>query len=154
MFHVLSARQVTLYMYLNMLGDATGVCHPTSRQIQQDLGLSSLTSVFEALSALETRGFILRQRRSIPGHASRQNVYQRPACEYTILRLLQDDLLDESLCPTAGVSHEMSDESCRLKDEWLRNALAADYDLYRSAAGRAKRSILMVLLRRLLDKQG
>ncbi len=150
LFHVLSARQVTLYMYLNMLGDAFGVCSPTARQIRSDLGLASLTIVFESLSVLELRGFILRERRVLPGHPSRRNVYQRPSCEFTVLRLLQDSHLNGKLCPVARLPDEMSAESRRLTDDWLRRCLAADYGLYASTPDGEKRAVLIHLLRQRL----
>ena len=152
LFHVLSARQVTLYMYLNMLGDSFGVCSPTARQIRSDLGLASLTIVFEALSVLETRGFILRERRALPGHPSRRNVYQRPSCEFTVLRLLQAGQIDGTLCPAVRQLDEMSADSRQLKDEWLERCLAADYGSYVSAPAQEKAPILIRLLRQLLAR--
>jgi len=45
LFHVLNPRQLSLYLYLSLLSATTGICHPTTKQIRQDLGLSSLTIV-------------------------------------------------------------------------------------------------------------
>ncbi len=102
LFHVLNTRQLSVYLYLCMLSDESGTCHPTSNQIRQDLGLSSLTIIFDAMSVLESYGFVLRQRGSVPGSNTRRNVYQRPTCEYTVLRLLQCERLDGLLRPVAG----------------------------------------------------
>ncbi|MEA2664167.1 MAG: Helix-turn-helix domain, partial [Candidatus Eremiobacteraeota bacterium] len=89
LFHVLNTRQLSVYLYLSMLADGDGTCHPTTNQIRQDLGLSSLTIIFDAMSVLEAYGFVLRRRQTVPGSTSRRNVYQRPSCEFTVLRLLQ-----------------------------------------------------------------
>ncbi len=132
LFHVLNTRQLSLYLYLSMLSGESGVCHPTTKQIRQDLGLASLTIVFDAMAALEDAGFILRQRRNIEALNSRRNIYQRPACEYTILRLIRMGRIDGLLRPTPGYANEMSVESERLKREWLEETLDAELVAYRA----------------------
>ncbi len=122
-FHVLNARQISLYLYLCMLLDGEGICAPTVEQIRQDLGLSG-SIVFGALGALDGSGFILRQRRYLPALRSRRNVYQRPACEFTILRLLEAGKIDGDLRAVPGPAHEMSGDSQELKTAWLEKVLA------------------------------
>ncbi len=141
LFHVLNPRQLSLYVYLTMLLGADGVCDPTTNQIRKDLGLASLTIVFDAMSALEESGFILRERRM------RRNVYQRPSCEYTVLRLLESGKIDGLLRPVPGFVNEMSDDSRRLKDEWLQGVLGDRYQRYTDAEPEAKRHILIDVLR-------
>jgi len=141
-FHVLNARQVTLYLYLCMLLDAEGVCAPTVEHIRQDLGLSS-SIVFGALGALDATGFILRQRRYLPALRSRRNVYQRPSCEFTVLRLLESSKIDGELRAVPGRAHEMSGDAEQLKTEWLQGVLGEQYEPYASAAADAKAEILI-----------
>jgi len=141
LFHVLNPRQLSLYVYLTMLLGDVGVCDPTTNQIRKDLGLASLTIVFDAMSVLEESGFILRERRM------RRNVYQRPSCEYTVLRLLESGKIDGLLRPVPGFVNEMSDDSRRLKDEWLRGVLGDRYQSYTEAEPEAKRQILIDVLR-------
>jgi hypothetical protein len=152
LFHVLNTRQLSVYLYLSMLSDATGTCHPTSKQIRQDLGLSSLTIIFEAMSVLENYGFVLRRRGAVAGSNTRRNVYQRPSCEYTVLRLLQLERLDGSLRPVPGSVNAMSSDSRRLRDEWLRNTLGVHYALYEAAPDEAKRGVLIDILQALLAR--
>lgn len=152
LFHVLNPRQVSVYLYLTMLAGETKICHPTTKQIRQDLRLNSLTIVFESISALEHNGFLLRERRRIEELNSRRNVYQRPSCEFTVLRLLQLNKIDGLLRPVPGSVNEMSDESRRLKDEWLRGALGESYAAYVAAAEVGKAAVLSALLQAMLPE--
>ena len=140
-FHVLNARQLSLYLYLCMLLDAEGVCAPTVEQIRQDLGLSG-SIVFGALGALDAYGFILRERRYLETLRSRRNVYQRPSCEFTVLRLLTCGKIDGDLRAVPGSAHEMSGESAQLKTEWLQGVLGDAYAAYVDAGMAAKVEIL------------
>jgi hypothetical protein len=152
LFHVLNTRQLSVYLYLSMLSDDSGSCHPTTNQIRQDLGLSSLTIIFDAMSVLETYGFMMRQRRIVPGSNGRRNVYQRPSCEYTILRLLRSERLDGLLRPEPGSVNEMSHDARRLRDEWLHNTLGVHYAIYEAAPDEAKRGVLADILHALLSR--
>lgn len=152
LFHVLNTRQLSVYLYLSMLADESGTCHPTTNQIRQDLGLSSLTIIFDAMSVLEDCGFMLRRRATVPGSNSRRNVYQRPSCEYTILRLLRRERLDGQLRPAPGSVNEMSSDARRLRDEWLHNALGVHHALYEAAPDEAKRGVLCNILEALLAR--
>lgn len=116
-----------------MLAGDSGVCHPTANEIRADLNLSSGSIVFDAISALERNGFILRQRRRIEELNSRRNVYQRPACEFTVLRLLQLGKIDGEMRPAPGFASELSDEGIALRDEWLARTLGERYADYASA---------------------
>jgi SOS-response transcriptional repressor LexA len=147
LFRVLTPRQMSLYLYLSLISSETGTCQPTTKQIRQDLGLTSLTIVFEAISALEDRGFILRQRK--PDLRSRRNVYQRPSCEFTILRLIERSCIDATLRPIPSATG-MTSASSQLRDHWLSERLSEDYVPYLEATGAAKRALLIGALRRLL----
>jgi hypothetical protein len=150
LFHVLNTRQLSLYLYLAMLSGETGVCHPTTQQIRQDLGLASVTIVFEAIAVLEELGFILRQRRNIEELQSRRNIYQRPSCEYTIWRLLHAGKIDGALRPTPGSANPMSLDSQRLKDEWLQTNLESEEASYGAGDANHKTAVLMNALARRL----
>ena len=128
-----------------MLSGKLGVCHPTANEIRADLNLSSGTIVFDAISALERNGFILRQRRTIKELNSRRNVYQRPACEYTVLRLLQLGKLDAELHPTPAHA-QRSARSDELVAEWLRAILGARFAAYEAASRSDKMKILTDVL--------
>jgi len=89
LYHVLNPRQVSIYLYLTMLACENDVAHPTTKQIRNDLRLASLSIVFGAIATLERYGFLLRERRKLQALNSRRNVYQRPSCEFTVLRLVE-----------------------------------------------------------------
>ena len=152
LYHVLNPRQVSIYLYLTMLACESDVCHPTTKQIRNDLRLSSLSIVFGAISVLEKHGFLLRERRKLAELNSRRNVYQRPSCEFTVLRLLELGKIDGLLRPVSGAVNEVSDDSRRLKDEWLRQTLGDVYPAYAATPDDAKTGVLAGLLRTVYDR--
>jgi hypothetical protein len=152
LFHVLNPRQVSMYVYLIMLSDENGVCHPTIEQIRKDLGLLSTTMVFESIAVLEEYGFFLRSRESLPESRSRRNVYRRTACEYTILRLLETNKIRGDLSP-AGSSDMISEDARTLVETGVRDLIGRDYDRYANAENDEKRSILMEILQDRLRKR-
>jgi len=90
-FQVLSPREFAVYMYLAMKMDSEhSIAYPTAKEIQGFLGLKSDSAIFEAIAALEEKGFLLRRNLQLPNRTSRlsRNIYQRAAPEYTLLRLL------------------------------------------------------------------
>jgi hypothetical protein len=145
LFHVLNPRQVSMYVYLIMLSDEYGVCHPTIEQIRKDLGLLSTTMVFESIAVLEEYGFFARSRESLPESRSRRNVYRRTASEYTILRLLETNKLDGELAPV-GSAHSASNDSRQPLEDGLRELLAGQYQRYAGASSADKRDVLMAIL--------
>jgi hypothetical protein len=146
LFHVLNPRQLSMFVYLTMLADARGICHPTIEQIRKDLGLLSTTMVFESIAVLEEYGFFLRSRQALPASRSRRNVYRRTACEYTILRLLETNKIDGELHPTSAVSMPSSDESRELAREGLREMLEGDYKRYDEEPPAQRRAMLIAIL--------
>lgn len=134
-----------MYVYLVMLADDRGICHPTIEQIRKDLGLLSTTMVFESIAVLEDYGFFVRSRQALPESRSRRNVYRRTACEYTILRLLETNRVDAHLNPT-GSSDAMSDESRQLVQEGLKSILKGDFQRYTDAAEEQRRPVLIDIL--------
>ena len=153
LFHVLNPRQLSMYVYLTMLSDEAGVCHPTIEQIRKDLGLLSTTMVFESIAVLEEYGFFLRTRRSFPESRSKRNVYQRTACEYSILRLLECDKIDAFLHPTAVTASPASEESKQLVQDGLQKLIGESYARYHAADTPGKKAILIEILNDLLRKR-
>lgn len=152
LFHVLNPRQLSMYVYLIMLSDERGVCHPTIEQIRKDLGLLSTTMVFESIAVLEEYGFFVRSRESLPESRSRRNVYRRTACEYTILRLLEMNKIDGDLLAVGG-GDGASPDSRQLVEVGLRELLGEHYERYAGADAAGKRDVLMSLLNDLLRKR-
>ncbi|MFN2460263.1 MAG: helix-turn-helix domain-containing protein [Candidatus Velthaea sp.] len=153
LFHILSARQVTLYLYFCMLGGATGCCNPTVRQISQDLGVSSATAIFAAIAALVDAGFILRQRTAGPPK-NRRNVYQRPSCGHTVLTLLETKRVDGLLRPAPGTVNEMSRDARALLRQWLVETLGARFKAYDDANDDEKSELLIRSLQTALRGHG
>jgi len=154
LFHVLNPRQIAMYVYLTMLCEDTGVCHPTIEQIRKDLSLLSATMVFESMSVLEEYGFFLRTRRSFPDTRSKRNVYQRTACEYTILRLLECGRIDGDLRPADPGDAGGSEESLKLVTVALEGMLGAHYDRYKAAPAGEKKNLLIEILTDILHARG
>lgn len=129
-----------------MLIDEKGLCSPTIEQIREDLGLYSTTMVFEALAVLEDLGFIKRERQTFPGVRPKRNVYRVHACEVTLFRLLERNILDGELRP-ARLSHlPASPEARMLTVEGLRALLGAQFERYERATSEARRDVLMEIL--------
>lgn len=134
-----------MYLYLTMLGDDDGVCHPTIEQIRKDLGLLSTTMVFESIAVLEEYGFFVRSRQTLPESRSRRNVYRRTTCEYTILRLLETNRIDGKLQPVGAVD-PVSDDARRLVQDGLREILGGEYDSYAALPDGEKRDKLIEVI--------
>jgi hypothetical protein len=145
LFHVLNPRQVSMYLYLIMLADDRGVCHPTIEQIRKDLGLLSTTMVFESIAVLEDYGFFVRSRQALPESRSRRNVYRRTSCEYTILRLLETNRIDGHLYPV-GSGEPASEDARTLVETGLQDVLGEHYGRYASAPAEKKRDVLLEIL--------
>jgi hypothetical protein len=147
LFHVLNPRQTSMYLYLTMLSDPRGECSPTVDQIREDLGLYSSSMVFEALAALDDLGFITRVRAAFPGIRARRNLYRRPSCESTLIRLLERGRIDGHLRSTNPTRAPASAESQALTYEGLATLLGDAYELYhRAASEEQKRNVLLELL--------
>ena len=147
LFHVLNPRQTSMYLYLTMLSDPRGECSPTIDQIREDLGLYSSSMVFEALAALDDLGFITRIRAAFPGTRARRNLYRRPSCESTLIRLLERGRIDGHLRSTNPTRAPASAESQALTYEGLAEILGDAYERYDVAPTEPeKRTVLLSLL--------
>lgn len=153
LFHVLNPRQVAMFVYLAMLSDDSGICHPTIEQIRKDLGLLSTTMVFESIAVLEEYGFYMRSRQALPDSRSRRNVYRRTACEYTILRLLETNKVDGEMRPAGTESAPASDESAQLVAQGLRQMLDDRYEQYVKMPPERKRAFLIETLNAFLKNR-
>lgn len=142
-----------MFVYLTMLSEANGECHPTIEQIKDDLGLYSASMVFEALAILEDLGFITRERQSFPGVRAKRNVYRRTPCEFTLIRLLERNLVDGELRPKRKDIAPAADESKVLAEEGLRQILAGYYTRYATATAAAKRDVLIESLEEILQRR-
>jgi len=138
-----------MYVYLIMLADDRGVCHPTIEQIRKDLGLLSTTMVFESIAVLEEYGFFVRSRQTLPESRSRRNVYRRTACEYTILRLLETNKIDGNLNAVGG-SEATSEDAQQLVQQGLREVVDAVYYRYAESPDEEKRDALVGLINDIL----
>ena len=143
-----------MYLYLIMLSDDRGICHPTIEQIRKDLGLLSTTMVFESIAVLEEYGFFMRSRQALPESRSRRNVYRRGACEYTVLRLLETNKVDGELRPVGG-GDPASSEARALVLAGLQHVLAREaFEEYSAASADKKRDLLVSSLNELLQQRG
>jgi hypothetical protein len=150
LFHVVTPRHLAVYTYIAMLGAETGISSPTVREIQHDMNLASDTVVFDALRALEHAALIQRMRLRGRG----PNVYRRPACELTLMRLIEAKRIDESLRPVAANGAPRSHGVRKLVREGLRTMLGADYEKFHALApGEPRRSFLLQCLRERLAKR-
>jgi hypothetical protein len=141
-----------MYVYLIMLCDDRGVCHPTIEQIRKDLGLLSTTMVFESIAVLEEYGFFVRSRETLPESRSRRNVYRRTACEYTILRLLESNKLDGELIPVSA-GESTSEDARALVETGLRDLLGRQFERYAQAQSGERRDALIAILNDRLRKR-
>lgn len=142
-----------MYLYLMMLCDEVGSCHPTIDQIRADLGLLSATMVFESISVLEEYGFFVRNRQSFPEARSKRNAYQRTTCEYPVLRLLQIGRIDGNLHASESPVAPASDEAKRLTEEGLHKLLEGEYHRYSLASNDQKKDILIEVLSQTLAER-
>lgn len=171
-FQVLNGRELQVYLYIVMMVDgANAVAYPLVDSMRKDMGLNSDTQIFTALKKLEDLGFIRRRRQQLPNRLSRlpRNVYQRPAPEFTLLRLLRrgrvedggsvgdiaiDEYLTPARCPTTlpadanGFSPIPKDVAAGMK-----RLLGDQYDYYAYSTDGEKRSALMELLQIRLDER-
>jgi hypothetical protein len=149
LFHLMAPRHVAVYTYIAMLGAQTGISSPTVRQIQHDMDLASDTVVFSALRALEEAALIQRMR--LRGTAS--NVYRRPACEYTLIRLLEQNRIDGSLRPISVRGNVKSHTATKLTRQGLKAMLGDDYEPYHALPAAQRRTFLLQCLRNRLAQR-
>lgn len=153
LFRVIPPRKLAVYTYLAMLGVKEGISTPTVRQIQDDMGLASDTTVYDALRGLEDADLIRRVRlRNDAGVA--QNGYRRPSCQSTLIALLEQRRIDHRLRPVAASGAQAQSEAVtELAIVGLKTLLGDDFPAYASAAPSEGDGVLLDLLRASLAKR-
>lgn len=152
LFQIISPRQLAIYTYIAMLG-ADGISMPTVKQIQQDMGLASDSMVYDALRGLEQASLIRRVRVRADGGRASQNGYQRPACESTLIALLENGRIDYRLRPTLPQAGPQSEDVTDLARKGLQMLLGDDFLRYESAALAQRRDVLLEMLRDSLHRR-
>ncbi len=145
LFRVLTGRQLTVFMYLLTCMDGSDECHPTIEEIRTFVGLNRQTMIFDALSALDRLGFIVRYPRMLPSTGGRRNLYRRPPHEYTVLKLVDKKILDTQL----RVRHHESSYTPEIMEELdaeLRAMLGEQYAAFGVADETERRGSLMSVL--------
>jgi hypothetical protein len=108
LFRVLSPRELTVYLYISSLLDKNSLAWPTQAQIANETGVSSIDTVARAIKRLVQLGFFIRNTQHVAG--AQRSVYQRPAPEFTLLRLLDAKKIDNQLFPPGKESESFDDE--------------------------------------------
>lgn len=145
LFRLVKPRELAVYTYIAMLGVPDGVSRPTVRQIQDDMGLSSDSVVFEALRALEDMALIRRLRNAV---VTGQNAYVRPACETTLIRLLEAERIDHRLRPITDGPRKPSDDAYDLACNGLKSLLGEQaFARYEATPPQQRTPMLLQLLR-------
>ena len=145
LFRLVKPRELAVYTYIAMLGVPEGISRPTVRQIQDDMGLSSDSVVFEALRALEDLALIRRLRNAV---VTGQNAYVRPACETTLIRLLEAQRIDHRLRPITDGPKKPSDDAADLARDGLKSLLGDQaFAQYEATPSEQRTTMLLQLLR-------
>jgi len=158
-FHVLTARAITVYHYYLSIMDTHGIAFPTVEQIGHDLGLSDKESIRKAISRLVECGFLLKpttQERAAYRMANRP-VYQRPCAQYTLKTLLDRNEINGELYAT---THKLHSEHSRSSESVVRAGLkfllGADYAYYEHALGQtgpAREKTITKVLEAILERE-
>jgi biotin operon repressor len=99
-FHILNPRSITVYLYLCSLMDPNAICYPSLDQIAEDLGLTK-QPIRDAIAELEEKGFIIAGAEPYNGRVlGKRVIYQRPAPQSTIKKLITAGIIDGDLFPT------------------------------------------------------
>jgi hypothetical protein len=145
LFHVLSPRELTVYLYVCSLTDRNAVAYPTTAQIVEDLGVKSRVTVNDGLENLKRLGFLLTETGS-QGRLRNRSIYQRPAPQYTLLTLLTLELIDEGLFPVGKPHGEGAASTDKAVSLHLQSLLQESYVAYDRAPQQQKRAVLITAL--------
>ncbi len=127
-FTVLTPREWMVYGYVCCHTDPNGVAYPTYVNIRADLNISNKSVIARALSNLVSKGFLLQSSEApLDNHKHPRNIYQRPAVEYTLWRLITAGYVDGELRPLIPRPTRASAKGA--KSHWnggaIRHGLAA-----------------------------
>lgn len=152
-FQVLSTRQLSIYLYLCTLFSETGTAYPLKTQIAEDMGIRNRGVVDEALEHLEVTGFLISEKRSLNRERGRvrRTIYQRPAIEFTLLRLLDKRLINGFLLTPSSedikASYKRHRSAIRMGLRKLTGLAGAVYEYDEQTEPAAKAAMLRDLLR-------
>jgi hypothetical protein len=169
-FHILSAAEFMMYAYLCSQMSLRATAFPTGEHFKRDLRRVTNTTVYGLVDRLETLGFILKnQHAPLKRVRTLRNVYQRPAPEYTLVRLLDLGLIDGDLRPVAQAVKKTPKRRARTvtisKDDYDHRHGAAvqlglqklleqeDYRKYKAAAAENRRALLKEFLVASLERR-
>lgn len=154
-FQVLSPREFTVLVYTYMCENRWGISFALTEQVMSDLGIRKRETISQALESLIEKGFLLHRwtRVELARAIVKRHVYQRPATEHTLLRLLEQGLIDGSLYPTndKGGSRAFSDTSVTVGLTSLTHDRRAVLDWNEEKDGDQKQRLLEDLLRKSLN---
>jgi hypothetical protein len=108
LFRVLSPREVVIYFYICSLLDKSALAFPSQSQIANEMGIASSDIVARATRRLVHLGFFIRNVQRI--RYLNRTVYQRPAPEFTVLRLLDENVINADLFPRGKERESLNDE--------------------------------------------
>jgi biotin operon repressor len=108
LFQILSPRELAVYFYICSLLGRDSLAYPSQTQIAQEVGISSLDTIAKAIKKLTGSGFLIRNTQQIKGF--QRTVYQRPAPEFTLIRLLDAKLIAYDLFPFDTDPDRFNDE--------------------------------------------
>lgn len=145
LFHVLSPRELTVYLYVCSLTDRNAIAYPTTSQIVEDLGVKSRVTVNDALENLKRLGFLLTEAGN-RGRLKNRSIYQRPAPQYTLLTLLTLERIDEALFPVGKPRGEGAASTDKAVSVHLQSLLQESYIAYDRAPHEQKRAVLITAL--------
>jgi len=107
-FRVLSARELSVYLYVCTLLKKDGLAYPSHAQIANDIGGMSSDTIARAMKRLTYCGLLIRNTQRISNF--QRTVYQRPAPEFTLIRLLETSEIDARLFPPQKAKEFYVDE--------------------------------------------
>ena len=159
-FWVLTPSEFMAYAYLCTQMGPDAIAFPTGKHFQVDLMRDSKTTIYRYIRKLVEKGFIIKERRApLRREYTLRNIYQRPTPEFTVLHLLQADIIDAELRPTDHRFKnidpgEISRHNAAIQDGLRRLMLKRDYRKYQEATTTiAKKSALVDGLAHSLERK-
>lgn len=133
-FQILSPREIVIYIYICSLLGRDSLAFPTQTQIAHELGIKSLDIVAKAVRRLTLLGFFIHNTQQVKGF--QRTVYQRPAPEFTLIRLLDAKAIDSKLFPMKRNSNLMIEDDLDTTqgavEAGLSNVLGPSYTTYKA----------------------
>jgi len=170
LFHVLTASEFMMYGYLCAQMSKRATAFPTGEHFKRDLRRSTNTTVYRLVNSLEHLGFVLKKQHApLRKVLTQRNLYQRPAPEFTLLRLLELGLIDGDLLPVPQQKKATPKRKPRVKaipdDDYSRRHGTAvqlglqrlltqgEYKVYQAAPSQQRASVLREVLQGSLNRR-